>query len=205
MIFLRPLLFAFGLALTVLVCAFPASAKEISPLRHFLWGATPDEVRKFETATFYNKDETSEYYVEPLDGYNRTIRYDFRDGKLWRGYYGYNDLHHPDPLEIMRRAADFELALEQIYGKPTTDELVWKRNEYRDNSRWLAAAMRAGDVRVRVTWMLPGTRVVMESYHDGDFYELYYTAEKYEPSDEMGRSRNILNLPQTQQTKQTKP
>jgi hypothetical protein len=41
----------------------------------------------------------------------------------------------------------------------------------------------------------------MESYYNGDFYELHYTAEKYEPSDEMDRSRNILNLPQTQQTK----
>jgi hypothetical protein len=88
MIFLRPFIFVPGLALTLLVCALPASANEMSPLRHFLWGTTPEEVRKFETATFYNKDETSEFYVEPLDGYNRTIRYDFRDGKLWRGYYG---------------------------------------------------------------------------------------------------------------------
>lgn len=201
MIFLRPFFFALGLALTVLAFAFPASAKEMSPLRHFLWGAAPEDVREFETATFYNKGETSEYYVEPLDGYRRTIRYDFRDGKLWRGYYGYNDLHHPDPLEIMRRAADFEFALEQIYGKPTTDELVWKRNEYRDDSRWLAAAMRAGDVKVRVTWTLPATRVVMESYHNGDYYELYYTAEKYDPSKDTDQNRNILNLPQTQKTK----
>jgi hypothetical protein len=116
-------------------------------------------------------------------------------------YYGYNDLHHPDPMEIMRRAADFELALEQIYGKPTTDELVWKRDRYRGDSRWLGSAMRAGDVIVRATWELPGTRVVMESYHNADFYELHYTAEKYEPSKEMDQSRNILNLPQTQKTK----
>lgn len=198
MIFLR-LIF---LVLAVLTCcAFPAAAREISPLRHFVWGASAEDVRKFETATFYKKDETSEYYVEPLNGYNRTIRYDFRDGKLWRGYYGYNRLHNPDPLEIMRQAVDFRMALEQIYGKPTTNELVWRRTGYSKDSRWLSAAMRAGDVKVQVTWVLPGTKVVMESYNNGDFYEMNYTAEQYDPVKDMDKGRNILNLPQTQETK----
>lgn len=197
MIFLRLI----PLALVLLSFAAPASAKELSPLRHFVWGATPEDIRKFETATFYNKDATSEYYVERLDEFNRTIRYDFRDGVLWRGYYGYNELDHPDSMTIMRRAADFQIALEQIYGKPTSDELVWKNNRYRGDSRWLGIAMRTGDVKVRVTWLLPGTKVVMESYDNGAAYELGYTAEKYDPPKDMDQSRNILNLPQTQATK----
>lgn len=196
MIFLRLI----PLTLVLISFAFPAAAGELSPLRHFVWGATPEDVRKFETATFYKKDATSEYYVEQLDDFNRTIRYDFKDGELWRGYYGYNELDHPDSMMIMQRAADFQIVLEQIYGKPTTDELVWKNTRYRGNSNWLGAAMRSGDVKVRVTWMLPGTKVVMEAYDNGAAYELNYTAEKVEPPRDMDHSRNILNLPQTSGT-----
>jgi len=197
MIFLRLAL----LTVITLVCAFPAQAREISPLRNFMWGATPEDVRKFETATFYKKEGDSEFYVEAFKDSYRTIRYDFRDGKLWRGRYSYDALYHPDPMNVMRQVADFQLALEQIYGKPTADELVWKRNRYRNDSKWLTAAIRSGDVTVRTTWMLPQTKVVMEAYNNVRVYELGYTAEKYEPPRDMDQSRAILNLPNTEETK----
>lgn len=195
MIFLR-----FAILITaMLLCAMPATAKERSPLRHFVWGATQEDIRKYETGTFFKNEGGSDYYVEPFkDFYKteffRTIRYDFKDGKLWRGQYSYDQLHEPNPMTIFQRAADFKIALEEIYGPPTSDVLVWKKTRYRNTPRMLGSALRSGDVEIKTTWNLPGTLVVMRTYNDGAVYQLTYTAEKVEAAPKKDDS-NILNLP----------
>lgn len=200
MIFLR---FA-ALIAAILVFAAPAMAKERSPLRHFVWGASPEDIRKYETGTYFKSEDGSDYYVEPFEDFYkrefyRTIRYDFKDGKLWRGQYSYDRLHEPNPMSIFERAADFKIALEKIYGKPTTDTLIWKNERYRKYPSLLGSALRSGHLVVETTWKLPDTQVVMQVYNDGTVYQLTYTAEKIEavPKDDAG---NILNLPVTGKT-----
>lgn len=200
MIFLR---FALLIA-AVLVFAAPAVAKERSALRHFVWGATPEDIRKFETATFFKSEDGSDYYVEPFEDFYkvefyRTIRYDFKDGKLWRGQYSYDQLHEANPMSIFERAVDFKIALENIYGKPTNDTLIWKKLRYRNYPKMLGSALRSGHVEVETTWKLPDTLVVMRAYNDGTVYQLTYTAEKVEPVKE-DAGKNILNLPVTGKT-----
>ncbi len=194
------ILLRFVAALTaIMLLAAPASAQERSPLRKFVWGATPEDIRKFETGTFFKSEGGSDYYVEPFEDFYktefyRTIRYDFKDGTLWRGKYSYDAFHEPDPMMIFQRADEFKIALEKIYGKPTKDVLIWKNLKYRNYPKLLGAAFRNGDVEIQTTWELPGTLVVMRSYNDGTVYQLTYTAEKIE-KEKKDESRNILNLP----------
>lgn len=200
MIFLR---FIILIAAITTVFAAPAMAKERSPLRHFIWGATPEDIRKYETGTYFKSEGGSDFYVEPFkDFYKpeffRTIRYDFKDGKLWRGQYSYDQLHEANPMDIFQRAADFKIALEGIYGKPTTDVLVWKNQRYRNHPARLGSALRSRHVEIETTWKLPGTLVVMRTYNDGAVYQLTYTAEKIEaaPKDD----GDILALPKIGET-----
>ena len=195
MIFLRFALLTFA----VLLLAAPAMAQETSPLRKFVWGATPEEVRKMETGTFYKTEGTSDFYLEPFENFYkpefyRIIRYDFKDGKLWRGEYAYDQLHQPDPQLIFQRAADFQLAIEKLYGKPTKEQFIWKNQKYRKIPNMLGAALRNGHVELRTLWELPGTQVVMRAYNDGVLYQLSYTAEKLEAAKKDDET-NILGLP----------
>ena len=188
----------------ILIYAAPAMAKETSPLRHFVWGATKEDIRKFETGTYFKSEGESDFYVEPFKNFYkteffRTIRYDFKDGKLWRGQYSYDALHEPDPMTIFQRAADFKIVLEKIYGEPTTDVLIWKNMRYRKYPTLLGSALRSGHVEIKTTWELPGTLVVMRTYNDGTVYQLTYTAEKVDAA-QKDETTNILDLPVTGKT-----
>lgn len=189
------------LIIAIVFCAAPALAQETSPLRRFVWDLTPDEVRKVETGTFYKSEGDSDYYVEPFKNFYkpefyRTIRYDFQGGKLWRGQYSYDALALPDPQLIFDRAADFQIALEKLYGKPSKELLVWKNEKFRRKPRLLGAALREGHLEIRTVWDVADTQVVMRAYNDGTVYQLTYTAEKPgATSPEKDKTRNILDLP----------
>jgi hypothetical protein len=153
---------------------------------------------------FFKSEGESDFYVEPFEDFYktefyRTIRYDFRDGKLWRGQYSYDALHEPDPMTIFQRAADFKIALEKIYGKPTKDVLIWKNLRYRNYPHLLGSALRSGHLEIQTTWELPGKKVVMRCYNDGAVYQLTYIAEQVK-APKKDESRNILDLPLAKET-----
>ena len=191
MIFLR---FPVFVTLLLVMFALPAVA-EIKPVfRNFIWGVGKDDVRAFESARLYKEEVNSLYFVEKPDTFNRTIRYDFRDGKMWRAYYGVTELHYPDPMNIFQEGAKMQVALEKIYGEPSAEEILWIRERYRPYPQRLGVALRSGDVRVRTTWMLPESKVVMEFYHDVLGYQLHYTVEEITKA-AAAPTRNILDLP----------
>ncbi len=191
MIFLRLSVLAI---LMFLVFAAPASAQEKPVFRNFIWGVSKEDVRSFESARWYKDEGDSSFFVTKPDKFRRTIRYDFRDGKLWRGYYGWNELHYADPMKIFEEGAKLQVGLEKIYGEPTKEEFEWVRTRYRNAAWRLGTALRSGDVRVRTVWELPGSRVVMEFYHDGVLYQLHYTVEDTAKQETRGNN-NILNMP----------
>lgn len=190
MIFLRLPIFVISM---LLLFTAPALAQDEPVFRNFIWGVGKEDVRAFETARWYKEEGSSTFYVEKPDRFRRTIRYDFRNGKLWRAYYGYNDLHFSNTQKVFDEGVKEQLRLTKIYGKPAKEEILWIRTRYRKPQR-LEAALRGGDIRIRTTWELPDTKVVMELYHDGSFFQLHYTAEETTASD-TDRSRNILDLP----------
>lgn len=190
MIFLRLPVLA---TLMLLVFSAPALAQDKPVFRNFIWGIGKDDVRAFETAKWYKDEGNSSFYVIKPDQFRRTIRYDFRNGKLWRAYYGYNDLHFSNTQKVYDEGVKEQLRLIEMYGEPAKEEIVWIRTRYRKPQR-LDAAFRSGDIRIRTTWELPDTKVVMELYHDGMFFQLHYTVEETTAPD-VDSNRNILNLP----------
>lgn len=191
MIFLRlPVL----LSLVLMIAAAPALAQAKPVFRDFIWGVGKEDVRAFESARWYKDEGDSSFFVEKPDKFRRTIRYDFQDGKLWRTYYGWNELHYADPMLIFEEAAKLQVSLEEIYGEPDKEEIEWLDNRYRNQGRLLGSALRNGDIRVRTIWTLPDALVVMAFYHDGEHYQLHYTVEQPGKAEATGGT-NILNLP----------
>ena len=50
-------IFLTSLIAAMMIYTAPAMAQERSPLRYFVWGATQEDIRKFETGKFYKSEE----------------------------------------------------------------------------------------------------------------------------------------------------
>lgn len=191
MIFLRSAI----LFLLALIVAIPAMAQSApAPFRGFIWGVSPEDVRHFEKAIFYKEDKGSLLFLDQPDEFRRLIRYDFDGGKLWRARYDYVELTLPNSAAVMDRVADLERELTSQYGKPSKQELIWKNRLYANYPQFWARSFLSGDLKFRTEWDFGDTKIVLQSFHDDLYYQLFYTAEKTNAV-KMDQSRNILNLP----------
>lgn len=191
--FLRILLFILALFI-----ATPAMA-DSTIFRNFVWGASKDDVRQFESAKFYKEEGDSLFFVEQPDDFRRLIRYDSKDGKLWGARYEYQELFFPNANKVLDRYADEEFLLEKLYGKPLEEKFIWKDRTYRNFPQFWARALFEENLRIETVWQVNDTRITLYCYYDGAIYQLYYTLElagkKSEPD-----MRGVLGLPATQKT-----
>ena len=186
------------LALSVVaLCGASSGAEAATDIRGFVWGVTKEEVRRFEKATFYKEEGDSLFFLEQPDYFRRMVRYDFREGKLFRMRYEYLEFFMPEANDVIGRYIDLKHSLEEKYKTPAKDEMVWKDKTYlRFPQYWPRAFMRR-DLAFRSVWEFPDTRIVMETYHEDAPYKLYYEAEQVSARSK-DVERNILDLPAAQ-------
>lgn len=189
MIFLRFLIFT-----ALLLLSFSARAAD-GNFRHMIWGATPNDVKAFETARFYKEEAGSLYFVDQVTKEDlRQIRYDFIGNKLWRGMYSFQQLTDPDPNNILNKYEDFKLDLEKQYGKADDEVFTWKDKTYRNYPQYWGRALLSKNLKVRSEWEQPGTKVVLNVYYEEPYYNLSYTAEQAGIADKAVKD-NLLNIP----------
>lgn len=185
-----PLLFVLILiacigSVTTLSHAAPSSATPLpfDGFRGFIWGVSPDDISHYEKAVFYKKEGTREYYVEKDAAKPREflalIRYDFQNGKLWRGQLSYPDFHKENPQDALDFVMDEKRALSAIYGPSTRDDLNWLKKRYKNFPDLWGQAFYAGDFRITSEWETPKTLIRLHAYVDDDgHYKISYTAEQ---------------------------
>jgi hypothetical protein len=164
--------------LAVIMTAAPrAFAQE--GFRGFIWGVTPSDVRTFETAAFYKEEGGSLYFLERLsrNDFRRLIRYDFRDGGLWRASYEYQEYTHPNSHAALERYEDMVRELSKTYGEPAEDEFLWRDRLYRNHPNLWGRALLSGDLRRRTVWQTEETRVTAQIHMTNPYFFLGYTAE----------------------------
>ncbi len=165
--------------LLVLGAGFAGGAQAASfDFRNFIWGVSQEDVLRFETAPFYKQEAGSVFFLEQPDGFRRLIRYDFDSNQLVRAKMEYQDLTLPDGQDILDLYVDEKTHLTKDYGTPPHEEMIWRDKTYANFPKFWARALLSGDLRITSTWILGGTKVTLQTYHDGDFYKLFYTAEK---------------------------
>lgn len=180
--------------LIALLIALPARAQDSGDFRGFVWGVTPGDVQKYETAKFYKEQDGSLYFLErpSKKDFRRMIRYDFKDGKLWRGDYEYQEYSEPDSNAPLNRYEDMVRLLEKEYGKPGADDFLWKDKTYYGYPKFWGRALRSGDLVRRTTWLFGETRIVAELYFSKPYYALRYGAER---AGKGGDATDILGNP----------
>lgn len=191
---LRALVFVFALLFSL-----PALAQEVVPgqqsFRYFIWGVTPADVQKFETAKYYKEENGSLYFLElpsPKD-FRRMIRYDFQDGKLWRGVYSYEELRDPHPLRILDIYEGVKKSLNNVYGEPGKEDYIWNNPTYKNYPEYWPRALGAGELNFHTEWKSPDSKVVLELAYGTPSYNLVYSAQKLD-TDDKNSPDNFINL-----------
>lgn len=183
------------LIIALIVMAAPAYAAG-NNFRNFIWGATPDDVLKFETAKYYKTENGSLYFVDlpSKDDFRRVVRYDFQNDKLWRGSYEYQELKNPNPNRILERYEDFKVELQKQYGEPTDELFIWKSKLYRNYPQFWGRALLSKDLKLRTEWELPDNKVELNVLYVGPGYDLFYTAEQSSVVEKKTQG-NLLDVP----------
>ncbi len=164
-----------GLIFFAMILSAPAQAA--TSYRNFVWGVSPADVKKFESAINYDdKDGTLSFFEDTSVGRN-VIRYDFRDDKLWRIRVGYQELHRPYINQILDIAADEQAKLTKKFGKPVNEKLVWKDLWYKRYAKLFERAFGMGKVTIESEWQNEDTNVVFRAYKGDPYYEVGYTLE----------------------------
>lgn len=160
----------------VLVWTLPAAAAE-NVFRGMMWGASKDDVKKFETGLFDREEGDRLYFYENSKKERVLVTYEFVDGKFWRGTREYRNLQNPSPQAVLDMAADMQIGMEKVLGRPSSEALLWNDNEYQYYPQFWGRALRSGDLRIRTLWETPESRVWLETYYDGYAYQMTTRAE----------------------------
>lgn len=184
-------------ALFMFLCvamAGPSFAQSIKPVfRNVIWGASQEDVRKYETALFYD-DRDGLSFFEDTNVSRMVYRYDFREGRLWRIRVNYMDFHRTSPHEVLSVVADEKIRLEKQYGTPVRDGLIWLDSSYRNVAPWFERAFAMGKVRVETEWQTQDTHILFKALHNGSGYDLSYTLEHKTEADEAAQPFEVLKF-----------
>lgn len=179
----------------MLFLACGAARAQEADFRGFIWGAGKEDVRRFERAAFYKEEGESLFFVEKADGdLRRVIQYDFEDGKLARAQSHYPEYHETSPDPVLDKIAEETAALKDIYGAPDREELIWNDETYEYYPQFWGRALRRGDLRIVSAWETINTVIRLESFHDGDYYQIRTIAEDKALAGRLGREDEGLLL-----------
>lgn len=163
--------------LTVFLFCTGAGAQD-ADFRGFVWGVGKEDVRRFERAALYKEEGGSLYFVEKAQGeMRRVIQYDFENEKLARIQTYYPEYHEASPDPVLDRIAAKTAEMSEVYGAPNRERLIWNDETYQYYPQFWGRALRRGDLRFESAWETATSVIRLESYHDGDYYQIRTIAQ----------------------------
>ena len=130
------------------------------------------EVEKAENdAIFIGKVEENErlLYKTNLDGLDFQLGYEFVDNKLFRAIY-FLESEHTNKNAYINDFKSFKDILKEKYGEPIRDDVIWKRNLYKDDPDDWGFAVSLGHLAFKTDWQTPRTDISI--FLTGDNYEI---------------------------------
>ncbi len=129
--------------------------------RGFVWGLDRNSVREFETAEFLGPIEDVLVYRGKDFGFKSYIQYYFYGEKLGRAIVLYND-NNSNPQDYLNDYISVQNKISRLYGPPTSDNVIWNDDNYRDDPERWGQAMLMGIVEFVSVWSTPTSVIQLE-------------------------------------------
>ncbi len=165
--------------------------------RGFVWGVSREEVRRFETAQFFEEVEGSLFFIDQADGFRTLIRYDFEDNKLWHARFEYVDAYFPRFPDAMDFLITIEMRLNDTFGTPLQEQLIWRNNQFRNFPDQWGSAVMNGHLDLKVTWEALNTHVALTAFARNLDLKVTYDLEQTGTRNRitMDKERSLLRIP----------
>lgn len=172
--------------------AMPVLTKK-GDFRGFVWGVSKADVRKFETAVFYEEKGDSLYFLDrpSKNDVVRKIRYNFMGDALISARYEFQGLHFTAPDMAVGFYDDIRRHVSKSKGPYEKEDFVWRDQTYKRYPQFWGRAVRMGDLVMKTIWM-DGTKTetTLMLRYDRPYYVLVYDAKRVD-----GAAQNLFEIP----------
>lgn len=170
---MRKLLIIFVVFTVIVLMSLSVLAEEFD-FRNVNWGMTKEEVKTNESATLYHTTEDLIIYEVDLNSYDFGLGYIFYDNKLIRAKYMLNETIL-DSKKYISIKDEFLILLNDIYGKPDKEDVIWFDDTYKGDYTDYGTAVSVGDLSYFYTWNEDKATITLGLY--GDNYEVSFMIE----------------------------
>ncbi len=142
--------------------------------RKTFWGMDHKQVKNTEGGSPEKDDENIVAYRDTVAGVDTLVVYYFTQDHLVRARYAFLSRHtnSNDYIDDFKKVKD---AMEEKYGKPKADDVIWKKELYKDDPQNWGTAVSAGHLVYGASWDTPWTRIELQLF--GDNFEVSLIAE----------------------------
>lgn len=137
--------------------------------RRSYWGDRRDSVRSLEGSEPEHEGESSVVFAQKLSGLDVLVVYVFVDDQLVRGKYVVTQEHSSPASYLVDRVTLLAL-LRKKYGEPSSEDLHWNNDLYRDEPSEWGDAVAAGHLSIFTSWSDEATDLILAL--TGDNYEV---------------------------------
>ena len=155
------------LVLLTVLCV-PLRAQDF---RDVTWGMTVNEVKQIEPGKVLDENENMFVYAVELAGKDALLFYKHHNGRVVGGGYSFQ-ARHADKNAYISDYEDLKNQLIIEYGGPTSDEVIWKNDRYRDDLDNYGAAVGKGYLVYWSDWEAGNTRIELALHGNNDLHVL---------------------------------
>jgi hypothetical protein len=130
-----------------------------SDFRGFCWGSSIDEVKEREKGDLLAESGDALFYRVTIGGLTMSALFSFFEGRLTSGSY-HSEEAHTNETDFIGDYNKIESLLRSKYGKPTSDEIVWKNDLFKDKRQDWGRAVAVGHLVIFATWELERTKII---------------------------------------------
>lgn len=127
-------------------------------VRGFIWGASSQDVTRFETGKFLAFEDGKLFYSDTMYDRETTVGYQFEKDMLNRIRV---DIHGrtPDPKDWITLFMDVKKDLDKKWNDPISEEFIWKDEKEKDYPDNWGLAVLTGDLIINTVWSSDRTKV----------------------------------------------
>jgi len=158
------------------------------------WGDTLKRIKKIEKlAELRDFEDDYALFVGAVSGYETKIKYKFKNGRLVRGLYIFDE-KHPKKLNLyLKDFKNLKNNLIKRYGKPKHNMEHWANKSFKHQPTEWGMAVRLGHLSLFTVWETP-TTVIREALYGGNFkfnMVVTYESKKYIATRKMAKAEKI--------------
>lgn len=151
---------------------YTGNYKEVPVFRNASFGNTPQDIKSNESSEIYLEDETYLFYKGDIVGLDANIAYYFNEKNELYNIIGLITESHTNKTTYINDYYDIQNVLKEKFGNPTSEDIFWYDDLWKDNPSDYGLAIATGDLAYQTVWEFDTYNVSLRL--KGDNYKVVF-------------------------------